>query len=160
MTLYGGDGSDMEERQRTDSERIVRLESAVDTIGREVHTMSRSITQLVEAISTVRNQQGRHDWRTMAAWTGVVLTVIVPMIMFTFTLGAREISSLETYAVSHAAIEGHPGMVARVSRSESEHNANSVLINMARDESARWDKLIGAKVGIDVPPPVYFAPTH
>ena len=152
-------------------ERLAVLESAVTSITKDVGEISGLLKEearlsadrshdLSQSISALANQQGRHDFPTMARWAGVVVAILSPVIAFMIILGAREVDRIDMQ------------MAREVSRIEEKINANSntgnviqmreqiklnaVVANLYRDETSRIGAILGAHAGIVIPPPTFF----
>ena len=165
----------MPKRGSDTTERIAVLESAVNSITKDVGEISGLLKEearlsakrnqeLAQSISTVAGQQGRHDFRTMASWAGVVMAfvgvLIMPIISFMIVLGGREVDRIDE------------AMTASVARVEEKVNANSntgnviqmreqiklnaVVANIYRDETYRLLKVLGDQSGLDVPAPTFY----
>jgi hypothetical protein len=158
--------------KRSDTtERLAVLESAVSSITKDVGEISGLLKEearlsadrshdLAQSISALANQQGRHDFPTMARWAGVVVAVLSPVIAFMIVLGAREVDRIDMQATREIArieekIDANSN-TGNVIQMREQIKLNAVVANLYRDETYRLGAILGAHVGTEIPPPTFF----
>lgn len=146
------------------SERLAVVESATLAITQSVRTLgdllkdeakesAKRNRELAESLHDIAAKQGRHDFRTMASWGGVVIafvgTLVMPIIAFLIVIGGREVDRLDATIDSNS----NTGNVIQM---REQIKLNAVVANIYRDENARILKMLGDHEGVDIPPPTFY----
>ena len=155
--------------------RLSVVESALTTITKDVGEIGGLLKEearqsaqrnheLSQAVSNLANKQGRHDFRTMASWAGVVVafgsSLVGPVMGFLIVLGGREVDRIDqTRHVEIKRLEekiNANSNTGNVIQMREQIKLNAVVANIYRDETNRLITILGAQAGVEVPPPTFY----